>query len=81
MIQTIDGCRLAFGGPFFREFTIETAHKNVDVLSAARRAGILAGIPLDRYFGDTYENRLLVAVTEKHSVSDFQQFCDVLRNI
>jgi glycine dehydrogenase subunit 1 len=81
MIQAIDGYRLAFDGPFFREFTVETPHKNGDILSAARKAGILAGIPLDRYYADAGANRLLVAVTEKHSSSDFRSFCDVLSNI
>lgn len=81
MIQTIDGCRLVFNGPFFREFTIETPHSNADVLTAARKAGVLAGIPLDRYFGVAFRKRLLVAVTEKHSTRDFEEFCGVLRDL
>jgi len=79
-IESIDGFRVVFTGPFFREFVVECPHGNAKVLAAARREGILAGIPLDRYFGDKFADRLLVAVTEKHESEDFEKFCDVLKN-
>jgi glycine dehydrogenase subunit 1 len=81
MIDGVDGCRVVFCGPFFREFVIETPRANAEVLDAARKEGILAGIPLDRYFGDEYANRLLVAVTEKNSEEDIEKFCNVLENL
>lgn len=81
MIRAIDGYRLAFDGPFFREFVVETPHKNTDLLEAARSAGILAGIPLDRYFGGKFANHLMMAVTEKHTHQDFGKVCAVLRDV
>jgi glycine dehydrogenase subunit 1 len=78
-IRAIDGYRLAFDAPFFREFVVETPRPAVQLLEAARREGILAGIPLDRYFGGAFANRLLVAVTEKHAEEDFDKFCAVLK--
>jgi glycine dehydrogenase subunit 1 len=80
MIRAIDGYRLAFDVPFFREFVVETPHKNTDLLAAARNAGILAGIPLDRYFGGKFANHLMMAVTEKHTQQDFEKVCAVLRD-
>jgi glycine dehydrogenase subunit 1 len=77
-IGSIDGCRLPYGGPFFREFVVETPRSNSDTLAAARDRGVLAGIPLDRYFGEQFANRLLVAVTEKHTSEDIDVLCDVL---
>jgi glycine dehydrogenase subunit 1 len=80
-ITSIDGCSLPFEGPFFREFVVKTRGKNADVLAAARAKGVLAGIPLDRYFGDKYENQLLVAVTEKHTGEDIEALCNVLKEM
>ncbi len=80
-IRSIEGCSLPFDGPFFREFVVKTRGKNDDVLAAAREKGVLAGIPLDRYFGKNYENQLLIAVTEKHTEEDLDALCDVLKDI
>jgi glycine dehydrogenase subunit 1 len=81
MIDGVAGCSVVFGGPFFSEFVVETPRANKDVLAAARGEGILAGIPLDRYFGYGFSNRLLVAVTERHGEDDLEKFCNVLKNL
>jgi glycine dehydrogenase subunit 1 len=78
MVASIEGCRVAFAAPFFREFVLETPRSGADVVAAARKNGILAGVPLDRYFGDEFSHRVLVAVTEKHTSEDLEQYCDVL---
>ena len=49
------------------------------VIEAARREGILAGIPLSRYFGAGARNLLLVAVTEKNQDEDADKLCAVLK--
>jgi glycine dehydrogenase subunit 1 len=81
LIESIDGCRVVFAAPFFREFVLETAHPGAEVVAAAREHGILAGIPLERYYGGAFSNRLLVAVTEKHSEEDLRRYCDVLSGL
>jgi glycine dehydrogenase subunit 1 len=81
MIESVDGCRLVFSAPFFREFVVETPCSTAEVLAAARGKGILAGVPLDRYFGAEFSNRLLLAVTEKHTTEDLQRFGDVLKHL
>jgi glycine dehydrogenase subunit 1 len=80
MIGSTGGARVLFDGPFFREFVVETDRPNGEVLAAARAEGVLAGIPLDRYFGEAFANRLLVAVTEKHTSEDLRKFSDVLKS-
>jgi hypothetical protein len=49
------------------------------IVEAARREGILAGIPLERYFGAAGRNLLLVAVTEKNQDEDIDKYCAVLK--
>jgi glycine dehydrogenase subunit 1 len=80
-ISACPGYGLRFKGPFFREFVVSCPGEAAVVVEAARREGILAGIPLARYFGDGAGNQLLVAVTEKHDKKDLEKFCRVLRSI
>lgn len=79
MIVGIPGYSLRYRGPFFREFVVRCAVDARAVVDNARASGILAGIPLQKYFGDDARNDLLIAVTEKRSDEDFTRFCDVLR--
>ena len=80
-ISACPGYKLRFKGPFFREFVVNCPGAATGIVGAARREGILAGIPLSRYFGDAAANQLLVAVTERHTEKDFEKLCGVLRSI
>jgi glycine dehydrogenase subunit 1 len=54
-----------FAAPFFNEFVL--SGRNVPgVLQRARQAGVLAGVPLARWYPEL-ENEILVNVTEVHS--------------
>jgi glycine dehydrogenase subunit 1 len=79
MISGIDGYNLRFTGPFFREFVVECPVDAAKVAAMARLDGILAGIPLERYYGDVARNGLLVSVTEKHTAEDFESLVAALR--
>jgi glycine dehydrogenase subunit 1 len=81
MIGACPGYELRFSGPFFREFVVKCPCRATVLADAARREGVLAGIPLSRYFGERAENHLLVAVTEKHEQRDFEKMCSVLRSV
>jgi glycine dehydrogenase subunit 1 len=72
---------MKFGGPFMREFVVECPVDARTVIAEAREAGILAGIPLGKYFGDWARNCLLIAVTEKRTDADMERLCGVLRQI
>jgi glycine dehydrogenase subunit 1 len=79
MIAACEGYALAHDAPFFREFAVTCPTGADAVIAAARKEGILAGIPLSRYFGPAASHLLLVAVTEKHQDEDFEKLCAVLK--
>jgi glycine dehydrogenase subunit 1 len=79
MIVECDGYRLRFDGPFFREFVVECPVDAKAVIAAARARGILAGIALEKYYGEGARGGLLMTVTEKHTNEDFERLCEVLR--
>ncbi|MBI4719907.1 MAG: hypothetical protein HY770_01470 [Chitinivibrionia bacterium] len=81
LISAIPGYRMKFEGPFMREFVIECPADARTIVAEARAAGIYAGIPLGKYFGDWARNCLLIAVTEKRTDGDMERLCGVLRRI
>ncbi|HEX6790331.1 MAG TPA: aminomethyl-transferring glycine dehydrogenase subunit GcvPA [Candidatus Krumholzibacteria bacterium] len=78
-ISACEGYSLKYSAPFFREFVVSCPSDATAIVEAARREGILAGIPLSRYFGAAARNLLLVAVTEKNQDEDAEKFCAVLK--
>ncbi|MFI5370627.1 MAG: aminomethyl-transferring glycine dehydrogenase subunit GcvPA [Candidatus Eisenbacteria bacterium] len=78
LAASIPGYRLAYDGPFFREFVLECP---VEAWSVAREAladGILAGVYLGR-FRPEWKHRLLVAVTEQRSAEEIDRWAAALR--
>jgi len=73
MIEATDGYSVRFAAPFFREFVVDCPLDAAEVCRRAREHEVLAGIPLERYFGEPARNQLLVAVTEKHLTEDFER--------
>jgi glycine dehydrogenase subunit 1 len=77
-IDALEGFSLRFGAPFFKEFVVRTT-KNVDaVLDHARSKGILAGVPLGRWFSDM-KDCFAVAVTEKRTREEIDALVAVLK--
>lgn len=79
MIEESPGFSLKFSGPFFREFVVECPVDANKIVTRLKEAGILAGIPLGKYFGGWAENCLLVALTEKRTHSELEAFCTFLK--
>jgi glycine dehydrogenase subunit 1 len=79
MIADCPGYALKFSGPFFREFVVECPVDAELVVSRMKETGILAGIPLGKYFGEWAANCLLVALTEKRTDAELDTFCAFLR--
>lgn len=77
-IGSLPGYRLKFSAPFFREFAIECPVNAETVLARAREEGILAGIPLGRYFDGWGERCLLVSATEKRTGEEMERLVAVL---
>lgn len=68
--------RRRFAAPFFNEFVL--SGKNVPgVLQRAREAGVLAGIPLARWYPEL-QDEILVNVTEVHSPQAVDSLVEVL---
>jgi glycine dehydrogenase subunit 1 len=82
-ITSIDGYGLKFDGPFFNEFCVTCPRDVTEVVQAAKRRGILAGVaPSGRRFGRIGEpNDLLVAVTEKRTKAEMDALVGVLAEL
>jgi glycine dehydrogenase subunit 1 len=78
-IAACEGYSLKYSAPFFREFVVACPVDASSIVETARGEGILAGIPLARYFGAAARNLLLVAVTEKNQDEDADKLCAVLK--
>jgi glycine dehydrogenase subunit 1 len=76
-IAELDGFELRFPAPFFKEFVVRT-DKPVDaVLAACRGRGILAGVPLGRWFPEL-DDCFAVAVTEKRTRAEIDRLVAAL---
>lgn len=71
----INGIEPANNSPFFKEFTIKTEVEPELLIDRMQEKGFLAGIDLKKY---GYENYLLLAVTEKRSQKEMDEFAQVL---
>lgn len=70
--------RPAFERPTFKEFVVRAADGRVQPrLEAAQQRGILAGIPLGTWYPDLADS-MLVAVTEKRTRQEIDQWVEVL---
>ena len=68
----------AFGRPFFKEFVVRDTSGNVDnLLTESLEDGILAGVPLGRWYSDM-SDCFLVAVTEKRTKQEIDQLAGCL---
>jgi glycine dehydrogenase subunit 1 len=65
-----------FAAPFFNEFVV-SGNDVPGALQHARRAGVLAGVPLARWYPEL-ENEILLNVTEVHSPQAVDSLVDVL---
>lgn len=69
---------LPFAQPTFKEFTVRAAGKNVEqLLAAAERQNVLAGVPLGRWYPELADC-FLVTVTEKRTKEEIDRLVEVL---
>ena len=82
-ITSLDGYELKFDGPYFNEFCVRCPCPVTEVIEAAKRRRILAGVaPHGRRLGRKGEaNDLLVAVTEKRTRAEMDALVDVLEGL
>ncbi len=77
-ITGIRGFETETSAPFFKEFVVRTPVPAAQVVEAGVKHGILAGVALDR-FSPEWKNRLLVAVTEKRTRAEMDNYCQFLK--
>jgi glycine dehydrogenase subunit 1 len=75
--RAVPGVTIPFDGPVFNETVLRLPKPAVEFRAFARSRGVLAGIPLDGVAG-CGANDLLVAVTEKRSAAQIDQYGDLL---
>ena len=82
-IAELDGYGMKFDGPFFNEFCVTCPKEVTEIIEAAKRRRILAGIaPHGRRMGRIGEpNDLLIAVTEKRTKHEMDALVDVLQEV
>jgi glycine dehydrogenase subunit 1 len=76
-IGALDGFALRFASPFFKEFVVRTKKDVAAVMRAARERGILAGVPLGRWYPGM-KDCFLVAVTEKRTKDEMDGLVEAI---
>ncbi|QDU97296.1 aminomethyl-transferring glycine dehydrogenase subunit GcvPA [Lignipirellula cremea] len=70
-----------FTSPFFKEFVVrDTQGEVAELLAGAESEGILAGVPLGKWYPE-YEDCLLVAVTEKRTRAEIDRWASCLESV
>ena len=73
----LDGCRVRFEGPSFKEFVLETPIQGHELAKRLARRGLLVGPSLGRWYPDL-ANCLLIAVTEKRTAADVDRLVEAV---
>ncbi len=79
-LLALPGVTAFTGGPVFREFAVRLPLPAVDLVDALVTRGYLAGVPAGRFAagfaGETLDDVLLVAVTEKRTRAEIDAYVD-----
>ncbi|MFQ5825404.1 MAG: aminomethyl-transferring glycine dehydrogenase subunit GcvPA [bacterium] len=79
-ISRLDGYRLKYNQPFFKEFVVETPIPPQQIIDALLKKRIIAGINLHDYeFG--LDSCLLIAVTEKRNKNEMDLLVEEFKNV
>jgi glycine dehydrogenase subunit 1 len=79
-LAKLPGVKLRYSGPWFSEFTLDLGRDAAPVLKAMQEKGILAGVPLSRYYPGR-EREILVAVTEVKKKAKLDRYVAALREV
>lgn len=79
-LEAIPGVSSLGAAPFFNEFMVKINKPLDKVLAAFRDKGIVAGLPLGKYFPEM-QDHLLVAVTETKSKEQLEQYLSLAGEI
>jgi len=77
-LNKIEGVSVKIDMPFFKEFVVQFQQKTEVILNTFKENNIFAGIPLDEI---GYTNHLLVAVTEKRTRTELDNYIEVVKTL
>jgi glycine dehydrogenase subunit 1 len=80
LLDKIKGIEVKRSSPTFNEFTVLLPKDADNVIKAMINKNFLAGIPLGRYYKGM-EKYLLVAVTEKRTKREIEDFAEALKSV
>ncbi len=78
-ISKINGFKLKYNQPFFKEFVVQTPIPVSEIKRKLQQKKILPGIDLSKF--DGYGDGLLIAVTEKRTKKEMDLFIEELKNL
>ena len=76
-LAELEGCRVRFEGPAFKELVLETPIPGHELATRLARRGLLVGPSLGRWYPDL-AGCLLIAVTEKRTRSDIDRLVEAV---
>jgi glycine dehydrogenase subunit 1 len=79
-LNSIHGVEVKKSAPTFNEFTLELPQNAALVVGKMIEKGFAAGFPLGGYYKNM-DNYLLVAVTEKRTLTDIGVFAEKLEEV
>jgi len=77
-ISTLTNFKLLYSRPFFKEFVISCPVPVKDIIRKLKTEKIFAGLNLGR-FDSSRKNQLLIAVTEKRSQEEMDNYVRALK--
>jgi glycine dehydrogenase subunit 1 len=77
-LAKVPGLKLAFDGPFFKEFVVRTTADAVKLLAEVGRLGYHGGIALGRWYPEL-SDAILIAVTEKRTRAEIDGLAEAYR--
>ena len=78
-ISKIEGFKLKFNKPFFKEFAVQTPVPVSEIKKKLKDKKIIPGVDLSRF--DGYGEGLLIAVTEKRTKEEMDRFVEELKKL
>lgn len=79
-LKDIKGVKLAFRAPTFNEFVIELEKEPDDILKALLKKGIIAGLPLERFYSELSKH-ILICVTEMNTKEQMDELVEGLGKV
>jgi len=79
-LAQVESVTIVYNEPFFKEFAVRLPGNAEAILQEMAAEGYLAGVPMKSFFTDR-PNEMLIAVTEKRTKSEMDQFTETLADV